>query len=104
MNGEGSGSECWSVLLPRLYCDITGPCCHRERRVQAAEDRYKDYRQELKQHAQALKKVSQELQVERHHRNQLQTTLDKSHQELQDQEKSLRDEQGTSNLLREQVQ
>ena len=116
--GEGEGvdgaREVWKEttvvstgMLFFLFLYLLVPAPHREARAEQYEGRYKEYRQELKQHAQALKQVSQELQGERFSRNKLQGELDQCRQELQALEKcrrDLKDEQGTSHLLREQVQ
>ena len=79
----------------------------RESRVEQAEGRYKGYRQELKHHAEALMKVSQELQTERANQVKLKAELNQCRQELRSLEKTghdLKEEQSTSNLLREQVE
>lgn len=87
----------WCSYLAAICCDC------RESRVEQTEVRFKDYRRELKEHAQALAKVGQELQVERANKDRLKVELD---QELRSREKARRDlkeEQNTTNLLREQV-
>ena len=79
----------------------------REFRVEQTEGRYKGYRQELKHHAEALMKVSQELQTERANQVKLKAELNQCRQELRSLEKTghdLKEEQSTSNLLREQVE
>lgn len=65
--------------------------------------RFKDYRRELKEHAQALQRVGKELQGERTNRERLKAELEQCRQDMTAVRKDLQDEKGTGNLLRDQV-
>ena len=80
-----------------VYCD------YRESRAEQADVRFKDYRRELKEHAQALQRVGKELQAERTNRERLKTELEQCRLELASVKKELQEEKGTGNLLRDQV-
>ena len=105
---EGEATAARTGVLFYVECIVAmlvGGC--RESRVEQTEGRYKGYRQELKHHAEALMKVSQELQTERANQVKLKAELNQCRQELRSLEKTghdLKEEQSTSNLLREQVE
>ena len=97
-SGEGmrSGVNC-DNRSDAVYCDC------RESRAEQADVRFKDYRRELKEHAQALQRVGKELQAERTNRERLKAELEQCRLELASVKKELQEEKGTGNLLRDQV-